>query len=273
VSSFAAPLRRAESDRRPTLDSAQIAQFAEDGYLILPALLPDDLVARLKDEVDTWVDTGLRAKSIAAAKNPDSATTPPDLEIELRAHGELVAHPPLMSVLAQIMGTEFVFHHLHSDRHAPGIAGKAWHHDYEQRPIAERTHLMVHALHYVDGLDEDTAALTVLPGSQHEVAAKTARAHLGTDVLAGERVVGRLPSGSTVLLHSALFHARRPHPSGGRRARYFIDASYCQVGTLWPPVKPYWRHTLRRGRELGLNRGRWPELFAERHFSEYVRPS
>jgi hypothetical protein len=28
---------------------------------------------------------------------------------------------------------------------------------------------------------------------------------------------------------------------------------------------------LRRGRELRLHRGRWPELFAERHFTDYVR--
>jgi hypothetical protein len=273
VSSFSAPRRHTDSNERLTLDSTQIGQFTEDGYVILPGLLPDDLVERLKHEVDMWVDTGLRARSIAAAKNPESATTPPDLEIELPAHGELVAHPPLMSVLAQLMGSAFAFHHLHSNRHAPGTTGKPWHHDYEQWPIAERTHLMVHALHYVDGLDEDTASLIILPGSHCEVAVKTARAHLGTGVLPGERVVDRLPRGSTVLMHSALFHARRPYPTGGQRPRYFVDASYCQVGTLWPPVKPYWRHTLRRGRELGLDRGVWPELFAEQHFSEYVRPS
>ena len=259
------------SDQQSRLDSAQVNQFVQDGYVILPGFLPEDMVARVKAEADTWVDTGLRARSIEATLELDSASAPPAVEIELRTHGELVAYPPLMSVLEQLMGQRFVFHHMHSDRQVPGVVGKPWHHDYEQSPHAGRTHLMVHALHYVDGLDDATASLAVLPGSHREVTTKTARAHLGTDVLEGEVVIDKLPPGSTALLHSALFHTRRPRPSAGR-PRYFIDASYCEVGILWPPVKPYWRHVLRRGQELGLADARWPDLFAEQHFSEYAGP-
>jgi hypothetical protein len=111
----------------------------------------------------------------------------------------------------------------------------------------------------------------VLPGSHREVSEKDARAHLGTDELPGEFVVDRLPRGSTVVLHSALFHTRRPRPGRSAKHRYMTDASYCQAGALWPPVKPFWRYMLRRGRELGIDRGRWPELFSERHFTEYSK--
>ncbi|MFY0534279.1 hypothetical protein [Nannocystis pusilla] len=42
----------------------------------------------------------------------------------------------------------------------------------------------------------------------------------------------------------------------------------------WPPAKAYWRAMLARARELGLDRGAWPELFAERHFySHFGRAS
>ncbi|PGH46825.1 phytanoyl-CoA dioxygenase family protein [Streptomyces sp. Ru87] len=255
------------------LNGDQLDQFARLGYLVLPGFLPDDLVSRLVPEVDRWVDEGLRTQSIACCVEPQLHGNPPVLELELEAHGELIAHPPLMDAITQLMGAEFVFHHLHSDRQPPGIAGKPWHHDYEQTPQTDRTHPMVHALHYLDGLDEDTSSLAVLPGSHHEVAEKNARAHLGTGRLPGEVVIDSLPRGSTVVLHSALFHARRPRPDGPGKDRYFVDASYCRTGTLWPPVKPYWRHMLSRARELGLDRGRWPELFAERHFTEYARPS
>lgn len=112
----------------------------------------------------------------------------------------------------------------------------------------------------------------MLPGSHLEPMSKTARAHLGTDELPGEVLVDRLPPGSTVLLHSALFHARRPAPEGSGRPRYMIDTSYCQTGARWRPVKPYWRHMLRRARELELDGGGWPELFSERHFTEYGEP-
>lgn len=255
------------------LTVAELDQFARLGYLILPGFLPDDLVSRLMAEADQWVDYGYRAKSIACCVDPLTHGLPPVMELELEAHGELISHAPIMGLLSQLMGPEFVFHHLHSDRQAPGIAGKAWHHDYEQNPQQNRDYTMIHTLHYPDGLDTNTSALVLLPGSHRTVAEKTARAHLGTQRLPGEVVIDWLPRGSTVVLHSALFHARRPTPGTPGTHRYLIDASYCQVGELWPPVKPYLRHMLRRARDLGLDRGRWPELFAERHFTEYVKPA
>jgi hypothetical protein len=260
-----------QSSSSPT--ARQREQFAELGYLTLPGLLPDDLVERLRSETDRWVDEGLREKSIACCVEPEANGVPPLLELEMDAHGELISHQPLMELLTRLIGPEFVFHHLHSNRQDPGTPGKPWHHDYEQRPQADRTHAMVHALHYLDGLEKDTSALVVLPGSHREVAGKSDRTHLGTRSLPGEVVIDDLPRGSTILLHSALFHARRASPDDANRPRYMVDASYCQAGTAWPPVKPFWRHMLRRARELELDRGRWPELFAERHFTEYARPN
>jgi hypothetical protein len=40
--------------------------------------------------------------------------------------------PPLLAVIKALMGADFVFHYLHSDRHAPDQPGKDWHHDIEQ---------------------------------------------------------------------------------------------------------------------------------------------
>jgi hypothetical protein len=253
------------------LDAAELDQFTNLGYLVLPGFLPDDLVRRLRPEVDLWVDSGLRAQSIAACVDPQTTPLPPLVELELAAHGELVAYPPLMGLLGQLMGTDFVFHHLHTDRHGPDTPGKPWHHDYECGPETDRGHLMVHALSYLDGLDKDTASLAVLPGSHRTVADKKARAHQGTDPLPGELAIDELSPGSVVLLHSALFHTRRPSVGRPVKPRYLTDSSYCQVGTLWPPVKPYWRHVLAKGRALAFDRSRWPELFSERHFVEYAR--
>jgi hypothetical protein len=267
-----APATTRSAHARP-LEISEQDQFDKLGYLVLSGFLPDELVSRLKPEVDRWVDAGLRARSIACSIDPDTHGVPPVLELELEAHADLTTYPPLMALLTRLIGPAFAFHHLHSDRQAPDSPGKPWHHDYEQRPQVDRKYVMVHTLHYLDGLDEETASLVVLPGSHHEVTEKNARAHLGTDELPGERVLDRLPRGSTIVLHSGLFHARRPRPDSRGRNRYLVDTSYCQVGALWPPVKPYWRHVLKRGRELGLDRGRWPELFSERHFSEYVKPT
>ncbi|MGH3913467.1 MAG: hypothetical protein ACRDTC_08660, partial [Pseudonocardiaceae bacterium] len=70
-----------------TLDAAQVEQFSELGYLILPRFLPLDFVQRLKSEVDRWVDTGLRARSIASCVDPELHGPPPVMELEMAAHG------------------------------------------------------------------------------------------------------------------------------------------------------------------------------------------
>jgi hypothetical protein len=254
------------------LDDTQLGRFSELGYLVLPAFLPSDLVARLKSEVDRWVDTGLQTRSIASCVDPELFGPPPVMELEMEAHGELIGYPELMALLARLMGPIFVFHHLHSDRRDSGSAGKAWHHDYEQDPQVDRSHAMIHTMHYLSGLDESMGGLVVLPRSHREVAEKTARADLGTGKLPSEVLINRLPPGSTVILHSAMFHARRPSSEGPGKPRYMIDSSYCQGGVPWPTVKPYWRYMLARAGELGLDRGRWPELFSECHFAEYIRP-
>ncbi|MFF8957343.1 phytanoyl-CoA dioxygenase family protein [Streptomyces sp. NPDC014894] len=252
---------------------AQREQFAKSGYLVLPGLLPESLRDRLKPEVDHWVDEGLRSRSIAACLDPSpGAPPPPVMELELPAHGELLTHEPLMRVLSELMDDPFVFHHLHSDRHNPGMPGKPWHHDHEQNDASDPDLLMVHALHYLGGLDGTVGSLALLPGSHLEPRDKSALAHLGTDELPGEIVIDQLPPGTTLLINSALLHARRaaPSPSESARPRYFVDASYCQTGARWRPVKPYWRQMLARARDLELDGGRWPELFSERHFTEYV---
>ncbi|WP_051812810.1 phytanoyl-CoA dioxygenase family protein [Streptomyces sp. NRRL S-340] len=251
---------------------APVEKFTEDGFLVLPGFLPSALVDRLVPEVDRWVDSGRRQESIDACR--PGARPPLTVELDLEAHGELAVHPPLMDLLGHpaLLGESFVFHHLHSDRRPAGAAGKSWHHDYEQRPQRDRCLPMVHALHYIRGLQPGQGPLAVLPGSHRQVAEKGALSHRGTDVLAGETVIDTLPPGSTVVLHSALFHTRRPArtPHSGARPRYMIDGSYCRTGTLWPPVKPYWRQVLAVARSRGLDAGR-PELFAERHFGEYER--
>lgn len=253
------------------LSTSDVERFVEHGYLVLPGFLPADLVSRLMREVDTWVDAGHRAKTIACCVDPETHGPPPLLEFEQDAHGELLVHAPLLDALAQLMGPSFAFHHMHSDRQAPTLPGKPWHHDYEQSPQVDRAFTMVHAMHYLDGLDEDTASLAVLPGSHRQVSEKTAYEDHDCAGLPGEVVIERLPKGSTIIVHSALFHARRPRPGGGSKPRYFVDASYCQAGVTWPQVKPFWRNMLQRARALGLNGGRWADLFAEHHFSEYVK--
>ena len=247
------------------LNSEQISAFSEDGYLVLPSFLSIEFVETLKREVDRWVDEGLRDRSIAYCHNK-TRQPPPLMELELGEHGWLISYPPLMTILTQLMGPVFAFHHLHSSRHDPGCGNKDWHHDYEQYPQTNRSHIMVHVFHYLNGLNGTIGDLVLLPGSQRVIAEKNALSCFGAASLPGEVVIDNLPPGSTVIIHSALFHTRRAKAGGEGQPRYLIDCAYCQAGVRWPVVKPFWQDMLARARELGLDRGQWQALFAEQHF-------
>ncbi len=246
------------------LTDAQTKHFAERGYLVLDGFIPQPLNDLLKREIDTW---------LAAAKGDDDRYATPTgeapkrpLQIELPEHGKLVSHPPLMDIMEQLMGPGFGYHHLHTARHDAGCDGVNWHHDYEQYPQANRSHLMTHVFYYLNGLDGTVGDLLALPGTQNLVMERNAYSVCGTGTLPGEMVFDNLSPGSAVIVHSALLHARRAKPGGEGKARYFIDCSYCQAGTAWPASWNY-KQQFARARELGLDRGgRYAHLFDEATF-------
>ena len=248
-----------------SLNSEQVNAFAKDGYLILPSFLPLNLVETLKGEVDYWLDEGLREQSIEYCYRMQR-DKPPLIEMELGEHGWLITYPPLMAILTQLIGPAFAFHHLHSSRNNAGSPDKDWHHDYEQYPQTNRSQMMIHVFHYLAGLNGTIGNLVVLPGSQVIVASKNTFQRFSAMPLPGEIVIDNLPLGSTVIIQSSLFHARRAKPGGEGTPRYLIDCCYCQAGVRWPAVKPYWRKMLACARDLGLARGRWHDMFSERHF-------
>lgn len=179
---------------------------------------------------------------------------------DLPAIGRLVWHPRIMAVLDQLMAAwrpraewalgcgvpeeapydaaperrRYVFHHVNAARHDAGTPGLPWHHDYDQYPQTNRSHLMVHVLIYLNGLNGSIGDLMLTPGTQRSVASKRALWQMGWSELPGTVVIDELPPGSAVFMQSAMFHARRPKPGGQDEPRYFLDLSYCQTGIKWP---------------------------------------
>ena len=89
---------------------------------------------------------------------------------------------------------------------------------------------MVHVFYYLDGLNGTIGDLMFVPRSHKSVIARRALGFLGHEVLPGTQIVNDLEPGSVIIVHSALWHARRPQPGGEGGHRYFIDISYCQDG-------------------------------------------
>ena len=236
------------------LTGARQAQFADTGYLVLERFLDGGHCSALRSEVDALV---LRRRS---------GEQPP--VVSFRELALLTSHPPLMDMLLQLMGGEFAMHHIHAARHDAGQRGVHWHQDYEQEPHTNRSHLMVHVFFYLDGLNGEVGDLLLVPSSQHSVVARDALALFGTEDLPGSLTIDQLPAGSAIIVHSALFHARRAKPGGERAPRYFIDISYCQNGIAWPGY-PRVAEINAKALEMGADRGgRYAYLYDSTRFAD-----
>lgn len=238
----------------PTLTDDQVRAFREEGFHVFPGYFSDDEMAPFKADMDRLEE--LRA---AGGRVP--------WMVEFPNLWQLIVHPRTLGAVQQVMGEGFAFHHLHASVQQAGTRGVHWHQDYEQVPQTNRSHVMVHVFYYFNGLNGEVGDLVFLPRSQNAVVGNDALRILGEHSLPGEVVVDDLPPGSAVMVHSALWHARRTRPGGQDRPRYFADASYCQAGVRWPSYhNAAWRDMLAIARtNLGDADPRL-HLFREEHF-------
>lgn len=251
-----------------------LRHFDEQGYLTMQILTDDDIAALKEDidrsvaggdparRLTEGRSPRAQERVSRLVRSPLVQQVPPQRP---RAHelpnlGRLTWHPALMRVLDELLAnwrpraewtladglppvldlppdparSRYMFHHINAARHDAGMRGLPWHHDYEQYPQTNRSHLMVHVLLYLNGLDGTVGDLMLAPGTHRSVASKRALWFMGWAPLPGAVVIDDLPPGAAVFLNSAMFHARVPRPGGTDRPRYFIDASYCQAGVRWP---------------------------------------
>ena len=209
------------NERTQDMLSAEEAEFFHrDGYLVLESILEPADNERLMREVDDLVEH---------RGNNDHR-----LLVGYPEMGMLTSYPAVIDRLEILLGPRFAMHHIHSARHDAGDGGVHWHQDYEQLPQTNRSHIMVHVFYYMNGLNGEIGDLLLVPKSQNIVIQNGGLGGFGSEDLPGSLCLDSLPPGSAVIVHSALWHARRPKPGGEGRPRYFIDVSYCQNGVRWP---------------------------------------
>ncbi|AWT59488.1 MAG: hypothetical protein DF168_00678 [Candidatus Moanabacter tarae] len=227
--------------------------FHREGYLVIPSFLNTEFNSCLRADVDQlMIDRADGSERLLVAY--------PDL-------GLLTSHPALTDILQILMGPRFAMHHIHAVRQDAGAQGVYWHQDYEQLPQTNRSHLMVHVFYYLNGLNGEVGDLLVLPRSQDRIVARDAMMSFGTEDLPGSLCFDDLSPGSAVIVHSALWHARRPKPGGENESRYFIDVSYCQNGVLWPSYGKRQAEINRTALAQGLGRnGRYDFLYDSSQF-------
>jgi hypothetical protein len=229
------------------LTDAEKEQFRKLGYVIKPGMLEAARAAAVAAEIDRYVEIEPRFDGRNIARYDRLC--------------DLIVDAETLAIADDLMGgTAFTFHHCHAARHDPGLAGIAWHHDYEQIPQTNRSHVQLHVLHYLDGLNGTVGDLLLLPKSHRAVMRRDALSFLGAEEIPGTIVVNDIPPGTVIFAHSALVHARRAQP-GGRGRRYFIDISFVQEGVQWPSYgREGWRDVL-AGMDAKHHQAQRPKLF------------
>jgi CheY-like chemotaxis protein len=210
--------------------SQERERLDRDGHLILPGIVTEEACARL-------------TASLAAIQ----AIVAPRAEQARRYAAEhdrylasLIAHPQLLALARQVLGSEIRYDHCVALNRPPGDRGIHWHsHEYaDDRPELG----FVRIFFYVNGFTAADGGLGVVPGSH---LFRDARIHAASDAelragwLAGKHhpVTGdpleieylSAPAGSVVLVWTHAAHAVSPRQPGSS-TRWAVVYAYRNPG-------------------------------------------
>ena len=197
----------------------RIRQIEVEGYLLLPDLLNADHLARLKAETD------------------ELETTPVDYSVHQRGRSnlqfvggvltDLVAHPPTIAFLRELLGEEIILSHYGYARSEPGHPGISLHTDGQ--PYGSQIFgyegsvpVMVRVLYYLDDLTPDISPFRVVPHSHLAMHAdgnpyQRFESH-------PEEVMVTARAGAAILINHRVFHGN--YPNTGDRPRGMLAIAY-----------------------------------------------
>jgi Phytanoyl-CoA dioxygenase (PhyH) len=236
----------------------RIRQLEVEGYLVIPSLLDEQQLARLKEETRT-----LPTRPVDYSVHQQVYSNP-----QFRGPGiaELAAHPPMLEFLHEVFGPEVVLMSYAFARSAPGHPGISLHADGQ--PYGSEIFgyegscpWLVRVLYYLDDLTREVSPFRVVPRSHLSMHAdgnpyQRFESH-------PEEVMVPVKAGGAVLINHRVFHGN--FPNTGNHAREMLAIAY-RPGWAGPqkPV-PAWDaaevarlpHTVRPFFEVDKNQRQW----------------
>lgn len=222
----------------------RIRQIEVDGYLVLPDLLDAGHVAALKQET-----AALETVSLDYSEHQRSR---PNVQFEGGLITELIAHPPTISFLKELFGSDIVMMTYAYARSEPGHPGISLHTDGQPYGSAIFGHegscpWLVRVLYYLDDLTRDVSPFRVVPGSHLSMHAEGNPYRRYESHQSEVAVTAR--AGSAVLINHRVFHGN--FPNTGDHAREMLAIAYRPA---WAgPVSPVDEWPFERLAELPEN--------------------
>lgn len=208
----------------------QIRHLEVEGYLVLPRLLPPDVVARIKREL-------AEAEMYHTSYSENQRRSEQQPQWLSPAACEVIGFPPMIEFLTDLMGPEIVFTRGFYQRTLPGCPGISLHTDGQPHGsnlfgYEGSCPRLLRVLYYLDDLTVDRAPFRLVPRSHLSFHAEASpyvryKSH-------PEEVTLVVPAGSAVLVPSMLLHGS--HPNRDTRPRELLQLGYRPA---WAgPVQP-----------------------------------
>ncbi len=214
------PVRVVETDWSAQDDDARLRGLATEGYTILPGLLDQATIDRVRAEL-----ADLPMNVAPYSEHQKFAKTPPQWHSPTFA--ALIGDPVMTGFLKKALGDELVFMLGHYITSGPGVPGLALHSDYQpygspQKGWAESSPATLRILIYLDDLTLDKAPFTIVPGSHiaiHDAANPYIRYDHHPDM-----VTLTLKAGDAIVFNVKAFHGTHPHL--GNQGRGMLEFAY-----------------------------------------------
>ena len=196
-----------------------VYQIEVEGYTVLPNLLTNEHLERLREETARLETFGLDYSVHQQVR--------PGVQFAGGAITELIAHPPTIDFLEQLFGPEIVLMSYAYARSEPGHPGISIHTDGQ--PYGSQIFgyegscpAMVRVLYYLQDLTPEVSPFRVIPRS-HLSMHQDGNPYLRYASHPGEVMV-TAPAGSAVLINHRVFHGN--YPNVGESAREMLAIAY-----------------------------------------------
>ena len=198
----------------PTQTAADLAAIQRDGYVIIPRLLPLEVLEETRAAVAPHL-------SLQGRNNFEGLKTQRvySLIAKTRACNLLVEHPRILALLDRLLSPNYLLSAFQAINILPGEAAQLLHYDDGFYPMPRpRPHYSVATIWAIDEFTADNGATVALPGSH----AWDGRMPSDDD----RRVSAIMPAGSVVVFLGTLWHGGGANRSPGERLA--ITAQYCE---------------------------------------------
>lgn len=199
-----------------TLVESLINEVQENGYVIIPELIPPELMAQIKNDILPLLQfdgrnefEGLKTRRIYSVIEKTLSCNP------------LVEHPLILALLDKLLMENYLLSQLQAINVSPGEIRQPLHHDDGFYPFPRpRPPFSAATIWAIDDFTEDNGATMVIPKShlwedRHPV-----------DIDTSELVPAVMPAGSVVFFLGTLWHCAGPNNS--KAPRMAATAQYCE---------------------------------------------